>query len=75
MSAPLVSVIIPHYNDLANLEHCLMFFRRRPFRRASSRSLSLITTHDAESKKSAGSAVVSRASFRPELRGRAQRAT
>jgi GT2 family glycosyltransferase len=25
MSAPLVSVIIPHYNDLANLEHCLMF--------------------------------------------------
>ena len=25
MSAPLVSVIIPHYNDLANLERCLRF--------------------------------------------------
>ena len=25
MSAPLISVIIPHYNDLANLERCLMF--------------------------------------------------
>jgi glycosyltransferase involved in cell wall biosynthesis len=25
MSAPLVSVIIPHYNDLANLERCLTF--------------------------------------------------
>jgi glycosyltransferase involved in cell wall biosynthesis len=25
MSTPLVSVIIPHYNDLANLERCLTF--------------------------------------------------
>jgi glycosyltransferase involved in cell wall biosynthesis len=25
MSAPLISVIIPHYNDLSNLERCLMF--------------------------------------------------
>ena len=25
MSAPLISVIIPHYNDLANLERCLTF--------------------------------------------------
>ena len=25
MSAPLVSVIVPHYNDLANLERCLTF--------------------------------------------------
>jgi glycosyltransferase involved in cell wall biosynthesis len=33
MTAPLVSVIIPHYNDLANLERCLTFLAAQTLRK------------------------------------------
>ena len=75
MSAPLVSVIIPHYNDLANLDRCLRSLAAQTL--PESRFEVIV----ADNNSRCGIEEVHRVcgdfalSFRPQLRERPPRAT
>jgi cellulose synthase/poly-beta-1,6-N-acetylglucosamine synthase-like glycosyltransferase len=75
VSAPLISVIIPHHDDLANLERCLTFLAAQTLPQAQFEVIVADNNSRCGIEESGASAVISPESFRPQFRGLDSRAT
>jgi GT2 family glycosyltransferase len=75
MSAPLVSVLIPHYNDLANLERCLTLLARQTLPQEQFEVLVADNNSRCGIEEVGGCAAISPESFLPRFQALDPRAT